>query len=121
MWEIGPVGLPGGVQYNISQLFCEILISILLSNTGVIRMTGQYGSKYGHKFEVQSMKTNLIAKNLLGGGGTFMEGRPCMLSVFCALTMIMNHQNNDDINSYNDLNVMEDKSEKIVGRKRLSL
>ena len=52
MWEIGPVGLPGGVQYNISQLFFEILISILLSNTGVIRMTGQYGSKYGHKFEV---------------------------------------------------------------------
>ena len=50
VWEIGPVN--GGVQYNISQLFCEILISILLSNTGVIRMTGQNGSKYGHKFEV---------------------------------------------------------------------
>ena len=26
--------------------------------------------------------------NLLGGGGTFIEGRPCMLNVFCALIMI---------------------------------
>ena len=26
--------------------------------------------------------------NLLGGGGTFIDGRPCMLNVFCALIII---------------------------------
>ena len=39
-----------------------------------------------------NMKINLMMKwesgNLLGGGGTFIEGRPCMLNVFCALMMI---------------------------------
>jgi hypothetical protein len=40
-----------------------------------------------------NMRTNVVMKeksvNLLGGGGTFIEGSPCMLNVFCALVMII--------------------------------
>ena len=50
--------------------------------------------------------------NLLGGGGTFIEGSPCMLNVFCAL--IIDNDNNDNDNKNHN-----DKSDKSLHAQRL--